>query len=87
MPTHPECSLRKQRRLADSAAPINVDGKTKLAGERAVRAAGVPHMIFRTAWVYRLLLHARPFQPFLNPTSFKRLESGCLTGGRIAPCF
>ena len=36
----------------DSAAPINVYGKTKLAGERAVRAAGVPHMIFRTAWVY-----------------------------------
>ena len=37
---------------ADSAAPINVYGKTKLAGERAVRAAGVPHLIFRTAWVY-----------------------------------
>jgi dTDP-4-dehydrorhamnose reductase len=36
----------------DSAAPINVYGKTKLAGERAVRAAGVPHLIFRTAWVY-----------------------------------
>ncbi|HEY1469863.1 MAG TPA: dTDP-4-dehydrorhamnose reductase [Candidatus Acidoferrum sp.] len=37
---------------ADSAAPINVYGKTKLAGEEAVCAAGVPHLIFRTAWVY-----------------------------------
>jgi dTDP-4-dehydrorhamnose reductase len=37
---------------ADSAAPINVYGKTKLAGEQAVCAAGVPQLIFRTAWVY-----------------------------------
>ena len=37
---------------ADSAAPINVYGRTKLAGEQAVCAAGVPHLIFRTAWVY-----------------------------------
>ena len=37
---------------SDSAAPINVYGKTKLAGEQAVCAAGVPHLIFRTAWVY-----------------------------------
>ena len=37
---------------ADSAAPINVYGKTKLAGEQAVCAAGAPHLIFRTAWVY-----------------------------------
>ena len=36
----------------DSRAPINVYGRTKLAGEQAVRAAGVPHLIFRTAWVY-----------------------------------
>ncbi len=37
---------------ADTVAPINVYGKTKLAGEQAIRAAGVPHLIFRTAWVY-----------------------------------
>jgi dTDP-4-dehydrorhamnose reductase len=37
---------------ADSANPINVYGKTKYAGEQAIRASGVSHMIFRTAWVY-----------------------------------
>jgi dTDP-4-dehydrorhamnose reductase len=37
---------------SDSVAPINVYGKTKLAGEQAVCAVGVPHLIFRTAWVY-----------------------------------
>jgi dTDP-4-dehydrorhamnose reductase len=36
----------------DPANPISVYGKTKLAGEEAIRAAGIPHLIFRTAWVY-----------------------------------
>ena len=36
----------------DSVAPINVYGKSKLAGERAIYAAGAPYLIFRTAWVY-----------------------------------
>jgi len=37
---------------ADEPAPINRYGSTKLAGERGVVAAGVPHLIFRTSWVY-----------------------------------
>jgi dTDP-4-dehydrorhamnose reductase len=37
---------------SDQPNPINVYGVTKLAGEQAIRAAGVPHLIFRTAWVY-----------------------------------
>jgi dTDP-4-dehydrorhamnose reductase len=37
---------------ADSANPINIYGKTKFAGEQAIRSSGVPHLIFRTAWVY-----------------------------------
>ena len=36
----------------DPPNPINVCGQTKFAGEEAIRAVGVPHLIFRTAWVY-----------------------------------
>jgi dTDP-4-dehydrorhamnose reductase len=36
----------------DPTNPINIYGKTKLAGEQAVRSSGVPHLIFRTAWIY-----------------------------------
>ncbi len=36
----------------DEAAPINVYGRTKLAGEQAVMAAKAAHLIFRTSWVY-----------------------------------
>lgn len=36
----------------DRPCPINVYGESKLAGERAIAAAGVPHLIFRTSWVY-----------------------------------
>jgi dTDP-4-dehydrorhamnose reductase len=36
----------------DPANPINVYGRTKFAGEQAIRGSGVPHLIFRTAWVY-----------------------------------
>ena len=41
----------------DIPNPINVYGKTKLAGEKAIQATGVPHIIFRTSWVYSLRGH------------------------------
>jgi dTDP-4-dehydrorhamnose reductase len=36
----------------DVPNPINVYGKTKLGGERAIQASGALHLIFRTEWVY-----------------------------------
>ena len=38
----------------DEPNPINVYGRTKLAGETAVLALAGPHLIFRTSWVYSL---------------------------------
>lgn len=36
----------------DPVAPASVYGRTKAEGEAAIRAAGGPHLIFRTSWVY-----------------------------------
>ena len=36
----------------DPIAPINAYGRTKAAGERAVREAARKHVILRTSWVY-----------------------------------
>jgi dTDP-4-dehydrorhamnose reductase len=39
-------------READPVCPINVYGRTKAAGEQAVRSALDRHVILRTSWVY-----------------------------------
>jgi dTDP-4-dehydrorhamnose reductase len=36
----------------DHPAPLNVYGRTKLAGDQAVELSGIPHLIFRAGWLY-----------------------------------
>jgi len=39
-------------REQDPMHPLNVYGSSKLAGERAIAASGVAHLILRTSWIY-----------------------------------
>lgn len=39
-------------REEDPARPVNTYGKSKLAGERAIEAAGATSLVLRTSWIY-----------------------------------
>ena len=43
---------RRGYRETDEPAPLGVYGRTKLAGERAVREALAQHLVVRTSWVF-----------------------------------
>ncbi len=43
----------------DAVSPLSAYGRSKLAGEQAVAAVGIPHLILRTSWVYGL--HGKNF--------------------------
>jgi dTDP-4-dehydrorhamnose reductase len=37
---------------ADAPNPLSAYGRSKLAGEEAIRASGVPHLLIRSSWIY-----------------------------------
>ena len=43
----------------DATGPLSAYGRSKLAGEQAIAAVGLPHLILRTSWVYGL--HGKNF--------------------------
>jgi len=45
-------SGNEARSEASTPNPLSVYGASKLAGDTAIAASGVPHLIFRTSWVY-----------------------------------
>jgi dTDP-4-dehydrorhamnose reductase len=50
-------SARRPYREDDPVAPLGAYGRSKLAGEEALRASGATHLIVRTAWVYAVHGH------------------------------
>ncbi len=58
----------------DTPTPVSVYGKTKLAGEQAIQAVGLPHLILRTSWVYGR--HGKNFYNTILRLAHEREELG-----------
>lgn len=74
---------------ADAPHPLGVYGRTKLEGDLAVMASGVPHLIFRLAWVYGMsgrnfLLTIRRLAGEGRPLRIVNDQVGCPTWCRVA---
>lgn len=63
---------RSPYREVDLTCPINLYGRSKLAGEEAIQASGVPYLIFRVTWVYGR--HGRNFLLTILRLSTEREE-------------
>ena len=67
----------------DPTCPINVYGSSKLAGEQAIQAAGIPHLILRTSWVYST--HGKNFLLTMRRLAQEREELGIVSDQFGAP--
>ncbi|WP_425253262.1 dTDP-4-dehydrorhamnose reductase [Janthinobacterium sp. NFX145] len=67
----------------DPTCPINVYGNSKLAGEQAIQAAGIPHLILRTSWVYST--HGKNFLLTMLRLAKEREELGIVSDQFGAP--
>ena len=80
--------LRRPYTEADVPHPLGVYGQTKLEGDLAIQASGVPHLIFRLAWVYGMrgknfLLTIRRLAHEGKPLRIVSDQVGCPTWCRV----
>lgn len=67
----------------DPTCPMNVYGSSKLAGELAIQAADIPHLILRTSWVYST--HGKNFLLTMRRLAQERDELGIVSDQFGAP--
>ena len=67
----------------DPTCPVNVYGNSKLAGEQAIAASGVAHLILRTSWIYST--HGKNFLLTMRRLAQEREELGIVSDQYGAP--